>query len=66
MTDDDRARPEETLQSQERRRFFEVAGKFGVTTAIVAVAAGTLVSSEAAGPRPPRRRRNVKRRPRRP
>ena len=48
MTDDDRARPEETLQSQERRRFFEVAGKFGVTTAIVAAAAGTLVSSEAA------------------
>ncbi len=48
MTDDDRARPEETLQSQERRRFFEAAGKFGVTTAIVAAAAGTLVSSEAA------------------
>ncbi len=36
------------MQSQERRRFFEVAGKFGVTTAIVAAAAGTLVSSEAA------------------
>ena len=48
MTDDDRARPEETLQSQERRRFFEVAGKFGVTAAIMAAAAGTLVSSEAA------------------
>ena len=48
MTDDHRARPQETLQSQERRRFFEVAGKFGVTTAIVAAAAGTLVSSEAA------------------
>ncbi len=34
MTDKDRVRPEETLQSQERRRFFEVDGKFGVTTAI--------------------------------
>ena len=47
-TDDKRARPEETLQSQERRHFFEVAGKFGVTTAIMAAAVGTLVSSEAA------------------
>jgi TRAP-type C4-dicarboxylate transport system substrate-binding protein len=38
----------DTPQSEERRRFFETAGKFGVTAALVAGAAGTLTSSEAA------------------
>ncbi|MFQ5772997.1 MAG: TRAP transporter substrate-binding protein [Kiloniellaceae bacterium] len=48
MTDRDKHGREDTPQSEERRRFFEVAAKFGVTTALVAGAAGTLTSSEAA------------------
>ncbi|MCB2099831.1 MAG: C4-dicarboxylate ABC transporter, partial [Rhodobacterales bacterium] len=43
---DDRGR--ETLVSEERRRFMEVSGKFGFTAAVVAAAAGTLMSTEAA------------------
>ncbi|WP_282607108.1 TRAP transporter substrate-binding protein [Pelagibius sp. Alg239-R121] len=38
---------QETPRSLERRRFFETAAKFGFTTALVAGAAGTLMSSEA-------------------
>ncbi len=40
----------ETLEAvnEERRRFMDVAGKFGFTAAIVAGASGTLISSEAA------------------
>lgn len=38
---------QETPRSLERRRFLETAGKFGFTTAVVAGAAGTLMSSEA-------------------
>jgi TRAP-type C4-dicarboxylate transport system substrate-binding protein len=39
---------DETLRSAERRRFMEIAGKFGFTAAVVAGAAGTLASSKAA------------------
>ena len=39
---------EDSLRSEERRNFLELAGKFGLTTAIVAGAAGTLWSREAA------------------
>jgi TRAP-type C4-dicarboxylate transport system substrate-binding protein len=39
---------EDGPQNQERRRFMETVGKFGLTTALVAGAAGTLTSSEAA------------------
>ena len=35
------------LQSEERRRFFALSAKFGFTAAIVAAAAGTLLSEEA-------------------
>jgi hypothetical protein len=38
----------ESPQSEERRRFFETAGTFGVTAAFVAGAAAALTSSEAA------------------
>ena len=37
----------DTPQSAERRRFLETAGKFGFTTAVVAAAGGSLMSSEA-------------------
>ena len=36
------------IQSHERRRFFQVAGSAGFTAAVVAGAAGTLLSTEAA------------------
>ena len=36
------------LKSEERRRFFEISAKYGFTAAVVAGAAGALVSSEAA------------------
>ncbi|MEH6577215.1 MAG: TRAP transporter substrate-binding protein [Amphritea sp.] len=39
--------PGEEIQSIERRRFFETTGKFGFTAALVAGAAGTLLSAEA-------------------
>jgi len=39
---------EESPRSEERRNFLELAGKFGLTTAIVAGAAGTLWSRDAA------------------
>src|SRR3546814_18802157 len=35
-------------KSEERRRFMEMTVKYGFTTAVVAAAAGTLVSGEAA------------------
>ncbi len=35
------------IQSTERRRFFETAGKFGFTAAVMAGAAGSLMSAEA-------------------
>lgn len=38
----------DTPQSLQRRRFLELSGKFGFTTAVVAASAGTLWSSEAA------------------
>ena len=41
------SREPETLQSAERRRFFELTGKYGFTAAVVAAAAGTLGSTEA-------------------
>ncbi len=48
MTDTNKDKREDGPQNQERRRFMETAGKFGLTTALVAGAAGTLISSEAA------------------
>ena len=36
------------IKAIERRRFFELSAKYGVTTALVAAAGGTLLSSEAA------------------
>lgn len=39
---------DENIESMERRRFFETAGKYGFTAAVVAGAAGSLVSTEAA------------------
>lgn len=41
-------RDERELKSAERRRFFELSGKFGVTAALAVAAAGTLGSGEAA------------------
>jgi len=38
----------EGLKSEERRRFLEISTKYGFTAAVVAGAAGALVSSEAA------------------
>ncbi len=40
-------REPDTLESAERRRFFELTGKYGFTAAVVAAAAGTLASTEA-------------------
>ena len=37
----------DTPASMERRRFFEVSAKYGFTAAVVAGAAGALISSEA-------------------
>jgi TRAP-type C4-dicarboxylate transport system substrate-binding protein len=48
MTDSVTDKREDGPKNQERRRFMETAGKFGLTTALVAGAAGTLTSSEAA------------------
>jgi len=48
VTDTNKDKREDGPQNQERRRFMETAGKFGLTTALVAGAAGTLISSEAA------------------
>lgn len=35
------------LENEKRRRFFELSGKYGVTAAIAAASAGTLLSTEA-------------------
>jgi TRAP-type C4-dicarboxylate transport system substrate-binding protein len=48
VTKDRSERQNDTPLSEERGLFFETAGKFGVTAALVAGAAGTLTSSEAA------------------
>lgn len=45
MTDN---KQDHTLQSEERRNFLQISGKFGLTAAIVAGAAGALSSREAA------------------
>jgi TRAP-type C4-dicarboxylate transport system substrate-binding protein len=37
----------EEIENEKRRRFFELSGKYGVTAAIVAAGAGTLLSTEA-------------------
>ncbi len=42
-----RNRNDEHPESIERRRFLELSGKFGFTTAVVAAGAGTLMSGEA-------------------
>ena len=42
-----KSRKPDTLESAERRRFFELTGKYGFTAAVVAAAAGTLGSTEA-------------------
>ena len=39
-------RDTETIESIERRRFFELTGKYGFTAAVVAGAAGSLLISE--------------------
>ena len=41
-------RDTETIESIERRRFFELTGKYGFTAAVVAGAAGSLLISEDA------------------
>ena len=47
MSETHEPRRPELLKSPERREFFETVGKFGFTTAVVAGAAGTLMSSQA-------------------
>ncbi|NNG05544.1 MAG: C4-dicarboxylate ABC transporter, partial [Inquilinus sp.] len=42
-----KSREPDTPDSMERRRFFELTGKFGFTAAVAAAAAGTLGSTEA-------------------
>ena len=37
----------DTPENEERRRFFELSGKYGLATAAVAVSAGVLLSSDA-------------------
>lgn len=40
-------RPQDTLESEERRAFFRAAGSYGFTTAVVAASAGALLSGPA-------------------